>query len=88
MDVPLTVNRLANAIDQKFNGLIDISDLQKVSPDEIRETSSIASILAAYAITSLTGCDPKEAALSITDGSGGQGDRCNIFRRPQIKPYI
>jgi hypothetical protein len=72
VDVPLTVTRLANAVEQKFDGLIDVSDLQRDPPEEIRK-HRLSRALAAYAITCLTGCEPKEAALSITDGWGDQG---------------
>lgn len=72
MDALLTVQRLANAVDQQFGGSIDLSDLQKQSPEEIRRTF-LSRALAAFCIVSLTNCDAKEAAASITDGFNDQG---------------
>ena len=72
MDTPLTINRLANALEQTFNGLIDVSDIQSNPADEIRK-QYLSRALAAFSIASLTNCDAAEAAASITDGFGDQG---------------
>jgi hypothetical protein len=87
VDVPLTVTRLANAIDQKFNGLIPVDDLKYACEDDVRK-HRLSRGLAAFAIASLTNCDPKEEAISITDGYGDQGLDAIFFDASDKALYI
>lgn len=72
MDTPLTIARLETAIRQKFDSLIDMSDVPVDPTDEFRR-KFLTRALAAFAISCLTDCDAAEAAAGITDGWNDQG---------------
>jgi hypothetical protein len=73
VDATLTVQRLANALEKTYADLIDISDLPFGTPNDEKRSKLLTRALAAFTLVSLTDCDPKEAAQSITDGFDDEG---------------
>jgi hypothetical protein len=87
MDGTLTLQRMSTALDSRFSGLIDLSDVAHMSEDEQRNYF-LTRALAAFCITTLTDADPKEASKSITDGFKDQGIDAIYFDSTEKTLYL
>jgi hypothetical protein len=68
----LRVRHVADALKNRFDGLIDLSDVQNASEDQ-REKTFNTRALAAQAVQRIARIDAGQAAASVTDGTGDNG---------------
>ncbi|WP_329088542.1 AIPR family protein [Streptosporangium sp. NBC_01469] len=68
----LQARQLERALTEQFGDLIDMSDLDRRPPDQVRQ-SFLSRALAALAVHEVTGLDRKEAAACVIDGFDDEG---------------
>ncbi len=68
----LRVRHIADALDAKFQGLIDLSDVANASENQ-KEAAFKTRALAAQAVSRIARLDPMTAAASVVDGTGDNG---------------
>jgi len=68
----LKVRHVAAALHERFDGLVDVSDVA-TAPEDQREVAFLTRALAAQAVQRLTGTDAATAGKAVTDGSGDNG---------------
>lgn len=68
----LFVRHLREALQQRFNGLIDLADVAS-APEPQQESAFLTRALAAFALQRVCGVDEKTAAAAVVDGSGDNG---------------
>jgi hypothetical protein len=88
MNTTLTIERITHALDKRFSGLIDLSDLRPESPQEERRSTELSRALAALAIMGLSDADSGVAAASITDGFNDLGLDAIYFESAENTLYV
>jgi len=68
----LRVRHIADSLNAKFQGLIDVSDVAN-APDDQKEAAFKTRALAAQAVSRIGRLDPMTAAASVIDGTGDNG---------------
>jgi hypothetical protein len=66
------VGHIRNAVLSRFGGLVDLSDVQNASKEQL-EAARLTRSLAAFAVAELGGIDDTPAAQAVTDGSHDNG---------------
>jgi len=80
------VNQIKNHVERLFVGKIDMSDAGPPGPDY--DNQFLTRSLAAYAIHYLSGAEPINCALAITDGGGDNGIDAIYYHEPEKRLYI
>ena len=81
------VNQIRNQVERFFTGIVDLRDVEKASP-EMKEAFFLTRGLAAYAIHYLSGVEPKEAALAVTDAGDDNGLDAILFHEQNKRLYL
>ncbi|MBP7619915.1 MAG: hypothetical protein KA745_03000 [Gemmatimonadales bacterium] len=81
------VNQIKNQLHKLFDGLIDLSDLQNKSADEV-EQHFLTRSLGAYAVATISGTQPAVAAAHVTDGFKDNGLDVVYFDDAEKRLYL
>jgi len=81
------LQRITKAIEKLFDGKIDLSDVEKKTPEE-QQQAFLSRGLAAYCLTIVADANELQAARAITDGYEDNGIDAMYFDRPNAILYV
>ncbi len=88
MDTTLTIERITHALDKRFAGTIDLSDLRSDAVPEKKRAAFLSRSLASLAIMALSEADSALAVASITDGYDDLGLDAIYFESAENTLYV